>query len=270
MNDKLSYIPDSDMEVLEYYGSIENKNTYNKGFIVSGFIRNFWKFINHTTSNTDNAPKDILQCIDQWLVFSDSWDIHCAKGFEMKHITLNDHISKQHIACKQIHSLDPCTIFGNIIVSKGHKQVWRFRILNECDTIPTILIGIIDIDRIPNINTNLIQKASHQYDITTFGGYGLSTMHGMVYHGRFNAFKFPKWICYPKQLEKNTEIIIELDLSSTRYDSQYQGILRYIIMNENGKKVSDVIIDKQVDLEDQYKLYMTMYGNNDKIALIQP
>ena len=259
--------------------SAENRNTDKKDLIVCGYVRNFWKLLNyHTTScRLANAPKDLLQCVEKWLVFSDSWDISliASKDMNFKQITLNNDnhaTTKQHIVHKQVNILEPCTIFGNIVVKQGHKQVWRLKILPtngaEDNSIPSILVGIIDVDLIPRINWKLL-KHENEYDMAAIGGYGLSTKHGLIYHGRFTCFTYPKWVCYPKDFRTNTEIIIELDLTATRNDRENDGILRYVVMDENGEEISNVIIDKQIDLQEHYKLFMTVYDNKDQIALIQ-
>eukprot|EP01084_Bolivina_argentea_P092500 166415_1 len=229
----------------------------NKQQLVNCFVGKYWK-----NMTLPFAPTDILKLIECWLNLSDSWN-ESEIDIDFSHYQ-TENVTKYHIAKKTTNNNKPSHIFGKIVIGKGQKQLWRFKIL-DCMNKPNFLIGIIDVDLISHIYLDSNEGGN---DFADVGGYGLFTNDGNFHHRRI-SYNYPKSLIKPNVFTLYTEIIIELDLSINEDDDIYVGTLRYTII-DRGNEVFDKIVADSIDVDNKYKVVVAAYNEQDSIAIIQP
>ena len=206
---------------------------------VWGYIRQYFASINDTL-----PPDDIVSLFVAWIRFLDSFDqnkIHKDIEFDPD----NDKKFK-----RDKYSNDTfASVVGTIIVEKGMKHAWKFRVDAE-----EVLVGIMNDTKIAS------SKEIGDFSSKFHEGYGLQTGTYYAYHDKgVDGHGFLGG--YMKQFQSALPMIIIMELDMTQTVNN-KGVLKYIVHNERKQDVEEIRTDGEytniaydnIDIDTKYRL----------------
>ena len=149
--------------------SIERKRTeYDQKMVVYGYVRQV------KISMSIDIP-DVLTgiCLMFYLLVLDEWNVQLSD----KHLDFDVEQRLLTLAIGLDYSAHYLNAFGTILIGKGEKESWTFKVSNtgQANNTMSIAVGIIDYDK--------WISASDKDKVGAFAAPGKN--FGIVYHGRF-------------------------------------------------------------------------------------
>ena len=141
--------------------------------LVYGYIREY-----HKANNIELPPNDLILMFVSWTKIFDSFD----KNKTHKDIAFHPEIDTKFVRTSQA-SGHYAAVVGTLVVDKGSKQSWKFKI-----DAGAVLLGIMD-DEIINLKPNICDLTDTEHK-----GYGLASGSWYVFMIVF-ANKMDHWKC---------------------------------------------------------------------------
>ena len=219
--------------------------------LVYGYIKEY-----HKANNMDLPPNDLILLFVSWIALMDSFD----KNMIPEDIIFDPEIDTKfkREAANDFHSNAYASVIGTIVVEKGMKQNWTFKVHGKYP-----LIGIIKEQIIKS--KKMIKDFTDEYH----NGYGIQTagdwnfFHGNVYDYDGGLAKYvEQFQLYPRPVV----ITMQLDMTQTENEN---GILKYIIHNEIKEDIKHIRTDGEytniaynnININDKYRLAFAISNN---------
>ena len=236
-------------------------NSVQKTLLTFGFVREYCK-----SQNIELFPDDIISLFVSWLFFYDHFDAE--KSHPYLNIEIIDHqyelLSVK--VCKQNHRYPQaqwCTAVGTLIIEKGEKYAWKFRMYTPALHFANIQLGIIDDDMFKTNEGEYIDDLSSG----KWNGWGLFLYEMDKYHGSPND---DGTVYYAHQFNYKKGDIITIILDMTQENNEKYGVLsceidaeideetmKYFAKND---RLSPVIYDN-VDINKRYRMAVGIQRN---------
>ena len=217
--------------------------------VAAGFVRELWRKV--IKNKIDLPPDDILKLIAIWIHLMDSWDATVTHP----NIIISYENNVECIERKQKMDTVWYHCYGTDIIKKGMKKRWTFQFLKVAMSQSVSVIGII--------NDEFVDPHLLDFVITSkYGGYGLSTVNHQLCPG--GTAMYNSYVNEHSYI-RNTKLSMELDMTKSN-----SATLAYLV---NGGK--DEIMTKRniawdnIDINKKYRLCISFYRSNSKIALVQ-
>eukprot|EP01084_Bolivina_argentea_P097778 175766_1 len=296
-NNNNNYNP-FDIMIDDHYNEYEyNKREYNiRKYLVYGFVRKCWKTLLQFNSNElmkEFPCNYIMDLLINIISISDSFNEYYTNlniiisNKPIYH--LKSYRNVQIIERRKEWNTQCYHTFGNDIITRGSKQIWKFKICGYNNNSPCIVIGIIETSKIKNFVNNYdgsFNSSFNSFNDEWNKGYALYTADWNIYHKDTKGIPFTD-NCIRLNITPNDVIAMEVDLtqkyvlnynnkniskslmSLKEYKSKSQcGTIKYIFNGKTDVFKNDGIAFNNIDINKTYQLAIGMYLK-DKLAMFQ-
>ena len=205
--------------------------------------------------NKELPTDDLIYLFAEWIILNDRWDR------EYSHSAIN--IVSDLEAKATRGGSTPC--FGEYVIKKGDKQVWKLKV-----NTPYILIGIIKEEIL-----KLYPKTVDDFTNRKYEGYGVNFQWGDRFHDvDKTSYSDFEYVCqfdfYGVVEDDSLAIVFEMELDLTQKENE-NGILKFVIDHDKIRtdgKYTNVCWDN-IDINENYRLAVDIGGNvRNKIEFI--
>ena len=229
-----------------------------KNLLTFGYVREHCR-----NQNIDLFPDDIVQLFVEWLLINDCFDKQLSHPSLTIITSIDDNYELLCFQSKQFED-DWASAVGTMIVSKGQRVEWKFKINGPLINNAEMMIGIIDNEMIP------ANKPINVFCDRKCKGWGVYCYNMWKMHDSDCADGGPFNYGYQFEYAKGDIITMILDLSQKKNES---GVLSFDInaklKYEEKDFVSMNILYDDLDIDKEYRMAICIdQGPQASISLL--